>query len=138
MKEHQQNISTCLGLVGLLIIARSIRLTTENDPFFKSFKSPAALYCLVDIAFKREMTTHTGFSRSACDSSGCASGWSGADLRRAGLDWSTAEMVWLRLIARQNETLHCLVSVNRAGAIDQISTGSDATMKVVSLTNEML
>uniref|UniRef100_A0A671M873 Uncharacterized protein n=1 Tax=Sinocyclocheilus anshuiensis TaxID=1608454 RepID=A0A671M873_9TELE len=31
-------------------------------------------------------------------------------LQRAGLDWSTAETVWLRLIARQNETLHCLVS----------------------------
>uniref|UniRef100_A0A8C1GM28 Chromosome 3 open reading frame 33 n=1 Tax=Cyprinus carpio TaxID=7962 RepID=A0A8C1GM28_CYPCA len=29
MKEHQQNISTCLGLVGLLIIARSIRLITK-------------------------------------------------------------------------------------------------------------
>lgn len=67
----------------------------------------------------------------------------GVELTSEGQDWigqqlKPAETVWLRLIARQNETLHCLVSVNRVGAMDQISTGSDATMKVVSLTNEML
>ncbi|KAI2653679.1 Protein C3orf33 [Labeo rohita] len=42
----------------------------------------------------------------------------GVELTSEGQDWigqqlKPAETVWLRLIARQNETLHCLVSVNR-------------------------
>lgn len=67
----------------------------------------------------------------------------GVEMTSEGHDWivqqlKPAETLWLRLIARHNETLHCLVSVNRVSEIYQISTESDVTVEVVSLTNERL
>lgn len=68
----------------------------------------------------------------------------GVELTSEGQYWISqqlkpAETVWLRLIARQNETLHCLVSVNRVSEIcTRLAQGSNATMKVVNLKDERL
>uniref|UniRef100_A0A8C1GCM3 Chromosome 3 open reading frame 33 n=1 Tax=Cyprinus carpio TaxID=7962 RepID=A0A8C1GCM3_CYPCA len=116
MKEHQQNISTCLGLVGLLIIARSIRLITK----FGSATDIPAQFIERNISIRRRLRniTEKGLEVEHIPIYEPHNPCFGADLRRAGLDWSTAEMVWLRLIARQNETLHCLVSVNRGSVFN--------------------
>ncbi|XP_067246724.1 protein C3orf33 homolog isoform X2 [Chanodichthys erythropterus] len=126
-----RNISTCVGLAGLLIIARSIRLMTK---FGSATEIPARfIERNVSVRGRLRNITEKGlevehipiyvplFSRLFTKRQSVTL----LDVRLAGVEMTSeghhwivqqlkpAETVWLRLIARQNETLHCLVSVNR-------------------------
>ncbi|CAM4584146.1 unnamed protein product [Leuciscus chuanchicus] len=126
-----RNISTGLGIAGLLIIARSIRLITK---FGSATDIPARFiernisirgrlrnitengleveHLPIDVPLlSRLLTKHQ--SVSVLDVR-----LAGVEMTSEGHDWiaqqlKPAETLWLRLIARQNQTLHCLVSVNR-------------------------
>ncbi|XP_055030361.2 protein C3orf33 homolog isoform X1 [Misgurnus anguillicaudatus] len=127
-----RNISTCLGLAGLLIIARSIRLITK---FGYASDIPAwFIERNISIRGKVRNITETGLkvehqpiyvpllSPLLAKPGQCMTllnvRLAGVELTSEGQKWISqqlkpSETVWLRLIARQNETLHCLVSVNR-------------------------
>uniref|UniRef100_A0A671KL02 Protein C3orf33-like n=1 Tax=Sinocyclocheilus anshuiensis TaxID=1608454 RepID=A0A671KL02_9TELE len=112
---------------GLLIIARSIRLITK----FGFAADIPARFIERNISIRGRLSNITekglevehipiyltlasaGHSLTLLDVR-----LAGVELTIEGQDWigqqlKPAETVWLRLIARQNETLHCLVSVNR-------------------------
>ncbi|XP_039539729.1 protein C3orf33 homolog isoform X2 [Pimephales promelas] len=126
-----RNISTCLGIAGVLIIARSIRLITR----FASASDIPARFIEKNISIRGRLRniTENGLevehlpiyvpllsrlqtkrqSVSVLDVR-----LAGVEMTSEGHDWiaqqlKPAETLWLRLIARQNQTLHCLVSVNR-------------------------
>ncbi|XP_051726538.1 protein C3orf33 homolog isoform X1 [Ctenopharyngodon idella] len=127
-----RNISTCLGLAGLLIIARSIRLMTK----FGSATDIPARFIERNVSIRGRLTNITEkglevehipiyvplFSRLFTKPGQSVTlldvRLAGVEMTSEGHDWivqqlKPAETVWLRLIARQNGTLHCLVSVNR-------------------------
>ncbi|KAI7802790.1 c3orf33-like protein, partial [Triplophysa rosa] len=126
-----RNISTCLGLAGLLIIARSIRLITK----FGSASDIPARFIERNISIRGSVRTITEKGLEVehipiyvpllsplLTKRQCVTlldvRLAGVELTSEGQNWISqqlkpAETVWLRLIARQNETLHCLVSVNR-------------------------
>ncbi|XP_050991482.1 protein C3orf33 homolog isoform X1 [Labeo rohita] len=127
-----RSISTCLGLAGLLIIARSIRLITK----FGSAADIPARFIERNISIRGRLSNITEkglevehipiyvplvsrlLSKPGQPVTLLDVRLAGVELTSEGQDWigqqlKPAETVWLRLIARQNETLHCLVSVNR-------------------------
>ncbi|ROJ29152.1 Protein C3orf33 [Anabarilius grahami] len=126
-----RNISTCVGLAGLLIMGRSIRLMTK----FSSATDIPARFIERNVSIRGRLRNITEkglevehipiyvplFSRLFTKRQSMTL----LDVRLAGVEMTSeghhwiiqqlkpSETVWLRLIARHNETLHCLVSVNR-------------------------
>ncbi|XP_067275972.1 protein C3orf33 homolog [Pseudorasbora parva] len=126
-----RNISTCVGIAGLLIIARSIRLITKfscatdiparfiernisirgrlrniTEEGLEVEHIPIYVPLLSCLLIKRQSVTLMDVRLA------------GLEMTSEGHDWIARQLkpdetVWLRLIARQNQTLHCLVSVNR-------------------------
>ncbi|XP_043088772.1 protein C3orf33-like [Puntigrus tetrazona] len=126
-----RSISTCLGLVGLLVIARSIRLVTKfgsavdiparfiernvsirgrlrhvTEKGLEVEHIPIYVPFLSRLPTKRQPVTLLDVRLAGVELTSEGQEWIGRQLK-------PAETVWLRLIARQNQTLHCLVSVNR-------------------------
>ncbi|KAB5574658.1 hypothetical protein PHYPO_G00211530 [Pangasianodon hypophthalmus] len=125
-----RSISTGLAVAGVIIIARSIRLMTK-------FSSPSEIPARfiernVSIRGKVRSVTERGLEvehipihvpllsslltkrQVATPLRVCLAG---VDLTPQGRDWltetlKTDEAVWLRLISRQDESLHCLVSLS--------------------------
>ncbi|GAA6097428.1 protein C3orf33 homolog [Tachysurus ichikawai] len=125
-----RSISACLGVVGVIVIARSIRLMTKfcspseiPSRFFEKNVSlkgkvrsvterglevehvPIHVPLLSPLLSKRQVATPLRVCLA------------GVDLTPEGHDWLTEtlrtdETVWLRLISRQDESLHCLVSLS--------------------------
>ncbi|XP_051580783.1 protein C3orf33 homolog isoform X2 [Myxocyprinus asiaticus] len=131
-----RNISTGLALAGFLIIARSIRLITK---FGSAADIPARFiernisirgrvrnvsekgleveHIPIYVPLLSPLLTKPGQSVTLLDVR-----LAGVELTSEGQHWigqhlKPAEIVWLRLIARQDETLHCLVSVNRGSLL---------------------
>ncbi|KAK7152306.1 hypothetical protein R3I94_008589 [Phoxinus phoxinus] len=127
-----RNISTCLGIAGFLIIARSIRLITK---FGSATDIPARFiernisirgrlrnitengleveHLPIYVPLLSRLLTKPGQSVPLLDVR-----LAGVEMTSEGHAWiaqqlEPAETLWLRLIARQNQSLHCLVSVNR-------------------------
>ncbi|KAG7333509.1 hypothetical protein KOW79_003644 [Hemibagrus wyckioides] len=124
-----RSISTCLAVAGVIVIARSIRLMSKfgspseipsrfiekNVSLRGKVRSvterglevehvPIHIPLLSPLLTKRQVTTPLRVHLA------------GVDLTPEGREWlaetlRTDEMVWLRLISRQDESLHCLVSL---------------------------
>ncbi|NP_001138268.1 protein C3orf33 homolog [Danio rerio] len=126
-----RSISTCIGLAGLLIVARSIRLMTKfgsgtdiparfierniiirgrlrniTEKGLEVEHIPISVPLLSRLLAKRQTEALLDVRLAGVELTSEGHHWIGQQLR-------PAETVWLRLIARQNETLHCLVSVNK-------------------------
>ncbi|KAF4071886.1 hypothetical protein AMELA_G00268060 [Ameiurus melas] len=125
-----RSISTGLAVAGVIIIARSIRLMTR---FVSPSEIPARfIEKNVSLRGKVRSVTERGLEvehipihvpllsplltkrQVATPLSVCLAG---VDLTPEGHDWLAAtlrtdETVWLRLISRQDESLHCLVSLS--------------------------
>ncbi|XP_052007899.1 protein C3orf33 homolog [Xyrauchen texanus] len=126
-----RNISTGLALVGFLIIARSIRLITKfgsaadiparfiernisirgrvrniSEKGLEVEHIPIYVPLLSPLLTKRQSVTLLDVRLAGVELTSEGQHWIGQQLK-------PAEKVWLRLITRQDETLHCLVSVNR-------------------------
>ncbi|XP_016095972.1 protein C3orf33-like [Sinocyclocheilus grahami] len=126
-----RNISTCLGLAGLLIIASDCMTITK----FGTAADIPTRFIERNISIRGRLSNITEkglevehipiyvplLSRllTKCHSLTLLDvRLAGVELTAEGQDWigqqlKPAETVWLRLIVRQNETLHSLVSVNR-------------------------
>ncbi|KAI4873240.1 hypothetical protein NFI96_020579, partial [Prochilodus magdalenae] len=125
------NISTGLAVAGVLIIARSIRLVTK-------FSSPSEIPArfierTISIRGRVRSVTDRGLevehipihvplvSRLLTKRHPVASldvRLAGVELTSQGWEWLSerlrpSQTVWLRLISRQDHSLHCLVSVSR-------------------------
>ncbi|TRY96338.1 hypothetical protein DNTS_021835 [Danionella cerebrum] len=126
-----RNISTCLGLAGILTIARSIRLitrfTTASDIpsrfIEKNISIRGRLRNITEKGLKVEHIPIYSPLLSRLISKRQTLSFldvrlAGVDVTPEGHDWIAQQLkpdetLWFRLIARQNETLHCLVSVNK-------------------------
>ncbi|XP_065138743.1 protein C3orf33 homolog isoform X2 [Paramisgurnus dabryanus] len=131
-----RNISPCLGLAGLLIITRSIWLITKfgyasdipawfiernisirgrvrniTETGLKVEHQPIYVPLLSPLLTKRQCVTLLDVRLAGVELTSEGQKWISQQLK-------PSETVWLRLIARQNETLHCLVSVNRGSLLN--------------------
>ncbi|XP_062860999.1 protein C3orf33 homolog [Trichomycterus rosablanca] len=124
-----RNISTGLAVAGVIIIARSIRLVST----FSSVSEIPAHFIERNVSIRGRVRSVTDrglevehvpiyvplLSRLLSKRQAVTPlrvGLAGVDLTPQGRDWlvqrlRTDETVWLRLIGRQNDHLHCLVSL---------------------------
>ncbi|XP_062241466.1 protein C3orf33 homolog isoform X1 [Platichthys flesus] len=132
-----RNISTGLAIAGVLIIARSIKLITK----FQAASEIPALFIERNVRLRGRvhsvtekglevehvpihlpilstlLNKHKGVSRSPL-----LVHLAGVELTPEGRDWlqknlAPAQTVWLKLISREDDTLHCLVSQSRQGSL---------------------
>ncbi|XP_060929579.1 protein C3orf33 homolog [Limanda limanda] len=128
-----RNISTGLAIAGVLIIARNIKLITK----FQAASEIPALFIERNVSLRGKvhsitekglevehvpihlpvlstlLNKHKGASRSPL-----LVHLAGVELTPEGRDWlqknlAPAQTVWLKLISREDDTLHCLVSQSR-------------------------
>ncbi|KAM8853039.1 protein C3orf33 homolog isoform 1-T1 [Synchiropus picturatus] len=128
-----RNISTCLAIAGVVVIARSIRLiskfqtASEIPPRFidKNVSLRGKVQSVTENGIQVEhvpihvpvlsalLSKHRGVSPSQLLVS-----LAGVDLTPEGSLWlqknlEPAQIVWLKLISRQGETIHCFVTPSK-------------------------
>ncbi|XP_070826728.1 protein C3orf33 homolog isoform X1 [Chaetodon trifascialis] len=132
-----RNVSTGLAVAGVLVIARSIRLITK---FQAASEIPARfIERNVSLRGKVQSITERGvevehvpiylpvLSPLLSKHKGVSTPpilvhLAGVELTPEGREWlqknlSPAQTVWLKLISREDDTLHCLVSRSRQGSM---------------------
>ncbi|XP_071770159.1 protein C3orf33 homolog isoform X1 [Centroberyx gerrardi] len=132
-----RNISTGLAIVGVIVIARSIKLITK----FEAVSEIPARFIERNVSLRGKVKTITEkglevehvpiylpvLSPLLSKQKGVCASWlavrlAGVELTPEGRGWleknlAPAQIVWLKLISREENILHCLVSRSKQGSI---------------------